>query len=352
MRHGSQIDPPNRFESTHLERSLDQVWEDEEFLDSIANRKIEYLEDRSESIVSKNQSPDLPFNYSLNPYRGCVHGCSYCYARPGHEYLGMNAGLDFETRIVVKRNAAGLFRKFLSRTAWQPEPINFSGVTDCYQPIERELKLTRDCLEVALECGQPIGIVTKNALILRDLDLLKALADNRLVHVYFSVTTLDPQLARDLEPRASIPSARLRAIRELANVHVPVGAMVAPVIPGLNDSEIPRVLQAIQEAGAQVAQYILLRLPLSVEPVFREWLERTRPLKAEMILGRIAQTRDGKLNQSEWGKRMVGSGLIADQIRSLFHAFKNRLELNGSLPAYRLDLFRRPTKDPRQMRLF
>ena len=196
MRHGSKIDPPNRFETVRYERDFEQLAADDEFVDQVDHREIEILDDDSQTVVAENRSPDLPFRYSLNPYRGCIHGCSYCYARPTHEYLGLNAGLDFETKILVKKNAPKLFRNFLSKKSWQPEPITFSGVTDCYQPIERKFQLTRGCLEVALNCRQPIGIVTKNALVTRDLDLLRELAALNLIHVYVSITTLDSQLAR------------------------------------------------------------------------------------------------------------------------------------------------------------
>lgn len=274
MRHGSNIDPPNRFETVHQEADLEHLEWDQEHLRTLTHRRIEYVFDSSRSIVSENKSPDIPFRYSVNPYRGCGHGCAYCYARPGHEFLGFNAGLDFETKIVVKRDAAELLREFLSRKSWQPEPITFSGVTDCYQPAEGEFRLTRQCLEVAWECRQPVSIVTKNALVLRDRELLTRMADKGLVHVYLSITTLDPELARDMEPRTSIPTARLRAVRQLREAGVPVGVMIAPVIPGLNDCEIPQILNAAKEAGAITAGYILLRLPLTVEPVFIEWLHR------------------------------------------------------------------------------
>ena len=248
MRHGSNLNPPNRFESTYSEPDLEQLEWDDEYLSQ--SRRIAYIDDNSKSIVTENDSPDLNFRFSVNPYRGCAHGCSYCYARPFHEYLGYNAGLDFETKIMVKRDAAKLFRDFLSRSDWQPELIAFSGITDCYQPAEREFKLTRQCLEVASEANQPIGIVTKNALVVRDLELLTSMARRLLVHVSLSITTLDPQLAREMEPRTSIPAARLRAIRELSAAGVPVKVMVSPIIAGLNDHEVPEILKAAKEAGA------------------------------------------------------------------------------------------------------
>jgi DNA repair photolyase len=349
MRHGSRIDPPNRFESLHRELELDQLQWDEEYRHTIENRQIEYLTDQSRSIVTENRSPDIPFRYSLNPYRGCAHACSYCYARPTHEYLGFNAGLDFETKIVIKPDAPQLLRAFLRRAAWEPEPITISGVTDCYQPAERQFRLTRGCLEVAAEFGQPISIITKNALIIRDLDVLDELASKDLVHVFLSVTTLDLELAREMEPRTSIPPARLRAIGELAGAGIPVGVMIAPVIPGLNDSEIPAILKAAKQAGAVTAGYVLLRLPGAVAPVFEEWLRRTQPLRAERILGRISQTRGGAMNQSQFGQRMVGKGIIAEQIQMLFRKFRDRLGLGRGLPPHSAQHFRRPGE---QLRLF
>jgi len=352
MRHGSSIDPPNRFERVHQEASLEDLEWDREYLQTLDRRKIQYLEDSSQSIVSENRSPDIPFRYSLNPYRGCIHACSYCYARPTHEYLGLNAGLDFETKIVVKRNAPQLLRNFLSRREWRPEPITFSGVTDCYQVAEREFRLTRGCLEVALAFSQPVGVITKNALILRDLPILADLARKQLVHVYLSITTLDPELARDMEPRTSIPEARLRAVQILAAAGIPVGVMTAPIIPGLNDSEIPQLLEAAKQAGATTADYILLRLPLTVEPVFLQWLERTRPHLVERILGRQRQMRGGKLNSSAWGERMVGQGVLAQQIRHMFHVFRKKYSLDRDLPPYNCDAFSPPQERSGQLRLF
>ncbi len=351
MRHGSQLDPPNRFAQTHAVPDPDHWEHDEAHFDAQWRRRIEYLTDASRSIVSENDSPDIPFRYSINPYRGCAHGCSYCYARNSHEYLGLNAGLDFETKIFVKRDAPALLREFLARAAWQPEVITFSGVTDCYQPAEREFRLTRGCLEVAWECSQPISIITKNALVLRDLDLLAEMAARRLVHVNLSINSLDPELARAMEPRTSIPAARLRAVETLTNAGVPVRVMVAPLIPGLNDHEAPAVMQAAKDAGALDARYILLRLPLTVEPVFREWLERTRPLQAEKVENLIRRTREGRLNRSAWGERMVGTGEIADQIQSLFQLHRRKLHF-GDLPELDCRCFTPPTPRDGQLRLF
>jgi DNA repair photolyase len=352
MRHGSNLDPPNRFESIRRETDLEHLEWDQEYLRGVNNRKIEYIDDASRSIISENASPDIPFRYSINPYRGCVHSCSYCYARPGHEFLGFNAGLDFETKIVVKRDAPQLFREFLSNKKWNPEPIDFSGVTDCYQPAEREFRLTRQCLEVALECRQPVSIITKNALVLRDLELLTQLASDNLVHVYLSITSLDPELAREMEPRTSIPSARLRAVRGLAESGVPVGVMTAPIIPGLNDHEIPQLLASAAANGAKTAKYLILRLPLTVEPVFLEWLQRTQPNRFDKVVNQIRSTRSGRLSQSQFHARMVGEGELAERIRELFTVFSRKHNLHGSLPPHNCSAFQAPMTRERQLKLF
>ena len=352
MRHGSNIDPPNRFESLHREADLENLEWDQEYLHGLTNRKIEYIDDASKTIISENSSPDIPFRYSLNPYRGCIHSCSYCYARPTHEYLGFNAGLDFETKIVVKRDAAILFRQFLAKKNWQPEPIMFSGVTDCYQPAEREFRLTRACVEVAAECRQPIGIITKNALIVRDLDLLQSMAQERLLIAAISITTLDRQLAQAMEPRTSTPEARLRTISLLSEAGIPVQLMLAPIIVGLNDTEIPAILRAGREAGAMTAGYQLLRLPLTVLPVFEEWLARTQPLKAEAVMSKIRSTRDGKSSDSQFGRRMSGQGVIADSVRKTFEVFRKKLGYQTQLPARDSTRFQPPVPDSGQLRLF
>lgn len=349
---GSHLNPPNRFSLTYTEADPDFLDLDEDGNAITPSSRTTFLVERSRSIVTENDSPDIPFRYSINPYRGCEHGCSYCYARPTHEYLGFNAGLDFETKIVVKENAPELFREFLARDAWKPEAIVLSGVTDCYQPCERRFRLTRGCLVIAAEARQPIGIITKNALVLRDLDLLRDLARDHLIHVTISVTTLDPGLARSLEPRTSTPAARLRAVRTLAGAGVPVCVLVAPIIPGLNDSEVPAILAAAKEAGAGAAGFVLLRLPLTVAPVFREWLERERPDQLTRIEGRVRETRDGKLNNATFGTRMCGTGVLAQQIGDLFRMFARRLGLDGGLPPYDCSHFRPPLPKTGQLRLF
>ncbi len=349
---GAHASPPNRFGQVHAEADLEHVEHDEEYLEDLRTLKTQYLPDDSRSIVSKNDSPDLNFNYSLNPYRGCLHGCSYCYARPTHEYLGLNAGLDFESKIFVKERAPELFRDFLARGDWNPELIAFSGITDCYQPIEREYRLTRQCLEVAAEARQPIGMVTKNALVTRDLDVLSEMARHRVITVAMSVTTLDAELARTMEPRTSTPDARLRAISELASANVPVSVLIGPVIPGLNDSEIPAILQAASEAGAKQASWTLLRLPLAVRPIFEDWLARVRPLDQERVESRIRSCREGNMSDASFGSRQRGSGQIAEQISQTFRIFAAKHGLDRGIDRLDCSGFRPPRPSSGQLRLF
>ena len=351
MRHGAQSNPTSRFEAVrHVPAPEHFEHEPEEWF-ARQEQAITYYVDSSKSIVSENDSPDIPFRYSINPYRGCAHGCTYCYARNTHEYLGLSAGLDFETKIFVKEDAPKLLREFLAKPGFEVGPIAFSGVTDCYQPAERRFRITRGCLEVALAHRVPIGIVTKNALVTRDLDLLSQLAQLKLARVYLSIGTLSADLALSMEPRASTPTARLRAVRELADAGIPVGVMTAPIIPGLNDEELPALLAAAHEAGAQSAGYTLLRLPLTVEPVFREWLAEAYPEKVTRVEGRIQAIRGGQLNSSEWGTRMSGTGVLADQIAQLFRVHARKLGLHQKLPEYDRTLFTPPLKQG-QKRLF
>ena len=349
---GSQISPPNHFESTHVELDLGDVESDVDYLESLSSIKTVYYQDESESIVSENNSPDIGFRYSVNPYRGCLHGCAYCYARPSHEFLGLNAGIDFESKIMVKERAPELFRNWLARSSWQPEMIVFSGVTDCYQPIESKLKLTRACLQVASEANQPIGIVTKNALVTRDIDLLKPMAELNTVRAAISVTTLDNDLARVMEPRTSTPTARLRAINQLSDAGISTCVMIAPIIPGLNDSEIPAILKAAAEHGADSATFVLLRLPLNVNPVFMDWLDHHLPGKKNKIVSRLKSMRGGKLNDSSFETRMRGTGEIANQIKQTFSVFKKKFALNNTLPPLSTDHFRAPKSSDGQLRLF
>lgn len=349
---GSSLAPPNRFESVCQEADYEQLAADDELLADERRLPTEFLPDNAATIIRENDSPDIPFRYSINPYRGCEHGCAYCYARPTHETLGMNAGIDFETKVLVKHDAAALLRKELNHPRWQPEPIMMSGVTDCYQPAERQFKLTRSILEVLLEARQPVCLITKNALVLRDLDLLKQMAEKNLVSVALSVTTLDADLARHLEPRTATPAARLRAIRELSSAGVPVRAMVAPLIPGLTDSEMPSILAAIKEAGALGAGFVMLRLPYAVAPIFSAWLKEHRPLAADRVEGLIRGMRGGKLYQAEWGKRMRGSGVYAEGIARSFEVFIGKLGLNQPWLPLDCSQFRSPQMPGGQMRLF
>jgi DNA repair photolyase len=349
---GSHIDPPNRFGGVYRAADWEQVEHDPEYLDDLNRPPTVYFPDDSQSIVTENNSPDVGFRYSVNPYRGCAHGCSYCYARQNHEFLGFSAGLDFETKILVKHNAPELLREFLCRPGWQVEPIAFSGITDPYQPCEREFQITRRCLEVVAEFNQPVSIITKNALVLRDLDILGPMGQAGLVHVNMSVTTLDAELARTMEPRTSAPEARLRAIAGLSDAAIPVRVMVAPIIPGLNDSGMGEVLAAASEAGAKAAAFTLVRLPLTVAPVFIEWLQRTHPKRAKAVLGRIKGMRGGKLNDPNFGSRMRGQGEIAEQIRALFKVLARRHGLDGDLPPYNCESFKPPASDGGQLMLF
>lgn len=349
---GAGVQPDNPYLTTQRTADLEQVADDQEYLESLERPKTVYLDDDSQSIVATNDSPDIGFNYSVNPYRGCAHGCSYCYARPGHEYLGLSAGLDFETKIMVKRRAPELFRQFLARPQWRPETIMFSGVTDCFQPIERELRLTRGCLEVAAECRQPVAIITKNALVARDVDVLQQLAVHRAVRVALSITTLDRDLARAMEPRTSTPEARLRAIAELAAASVPAMVMIGPVIPGLNDSEIPAILKAARGAGASHANYVLLRLPSTVRDVFLDWLHRQRPNHAAKVESFIRSTRGGKLYNAKWGERQRGQGAMAEQIAQTFRVFAKRYNLDGESQPLNAEAFQPPKPATGQLSLF
>ncbi len=326
---GTPENPGNRFEQLSVEPDADAFQDlmagDPDF--AVKRPKTIFYRDDSQSIISENASPDLGFEASLNPYRGCEHGCSYCYARPYHEYLGFSAGLDFETRIMVKENAPDLLRKELSAPKWEPQTLACSGVTDCYQPVERELGITRRCLEVLGEFRNPVAIVTKNHLVTRDIEPLQLLAHYRAAAVVLSVTTLDHKLASAMEPRASIPQFRLQTIRELSEAGIPTGVSVAPIIPGLNDHEIPAILAEAKEAGASFAFYSVVRLSHGMPELFFNWLERHFPDRRERIEGRIREMRGGKLNDSRFGLRMRGEGQIADEIRSLFKVSASRLGL-------------------------
>jgi DNA repair photolyase len=338
---GAPRDLPNRFEKLALDLDPDVVQADPDG-EPLPLARTTFLDDRSESILVRNDSPDVGFSAGINPYRGCEHGCAYCYARPYHEYLGFSAGLDFETKIMVKRRAAELLREELSRPRYQPQVLGMSGVTDCYQPAERQFRITRGCLEVLAEFRNPVSLITKNFLITRDIDLLKELAAFDAVHVSISITTLNADLAAKMEPRASRPTHRLRVVEMLAKAGVPVGVMVAPIIPGLNDREIPAVLEAARKAGATEAGYTMLRLPYGVKDIFQDWLKLHFPERLERIMGTVREVRGGKLNVSDFGTRMRGEGIYADQVRQMFHVFRERLGFNPRSRELSTEHFRRP----------
>jgi DNA repair photolyase len=309
---GALVNPVNRFEKISFER--DEEISDEEY----PGLKTVFYKDTSKSIISYNDSPDIGFETSLNPYRGCEHGCVYCYARPTHEYFGLSSGEDFESIIFVKTEAPLLLRKELAHPKWKPQVIVMSGVTDCYQPFERKFQITRQCLEVLRDFRNPVGIITKNRLVTRDIDILKSMAQYQGVSVMISITTLDNDLARKMEPRASTPTNRFKAIEELSKAGVPVIVNVAPIIPGLTEHEIPSILKTAAQAGAQSAGYTVLRLPYAVKDIFERWLVEYFPDRKDKVLNRLRELRDGALYDSSWGARMKGKGLFAGHIRGVF----------------------------------
>ncbi len=334
---GTVSQPPNRFAATHRVPDPDADLGAEEPLP-----RTRFIPDHSATVITYNDSPDVGFAASLNPYRGCEHGCVYCYARTTHEYLGYSAGLDFVSRILVKERAPELLRRELASPRWQPQVLALSGVTDPYQPIERRLGLTRRCLEVLAECRNPVQIVTKNGLVTRDADLLAELARHHAAAVAISLTTLEADLRAVLEPRTSPPTARLAAIRALARAGVPVGVLIAPVIPGLTDHEIPRLLEAAAGAGARFAGLQMLRLPLAVAGLFQAWLERHFPERKERVLAAIRAVRGGRLNDPRFSARMRGEGRRAELTRQLFQVAARRAGLTTNWPELSPAAFRRP----------
>ena len=345
---GAADNPANRFETLAFERDGDLL--DDEGLP--LPPETVYLKDSSRSIIVRNDSPDVGFEYSINAYRGCSHGCSYCYARPTHEYLGFSAGLDFESKIMVKATAPDLLRKELCSPKWQPQLLAMSGVTDCYQPAEKAFRLTRQCLDVLAEFRNPVSIITKNYLVTRDIDLLSQLASINAVAVILSVTTLDPELSRRMEPRTSAPRRRLEAIEALTNAGIPVGVMLAPIIPGLTDHEIPGILDAAAKAGARFAGIVPVRLPLAVAPLFENWLERNYPDRKDKVLNRIRSLRGGKLNDSNFGSRMKGQGVFAEQISTMFKLAARKAGLDNPFPPLATQHFRRVPGAGGQLDLF
>lgn len=315
---GASWSPANRFEKLHLDVNDFDIVDADPDEGERPRRETQFFRDGTKTIITRNTSPDVGFETSLNPYRGCEHGCIYCYARPTHEYLGFSAGLDFESKIMVKTTAPDLLRAELESIRWQPQTLVLSGVTDPYQPIEKKLQITRRCLEVLAQFRNPVAIITKNQLVTRDIDVLRELATYDCAAVNVSVTSLDPTLQRVLEPRTTSPKGRLDAIAQLRAAKVPVGVMVAPVIPGLTDHEVPKILDACAKAGAQFAGYTIVRLPWAVAPLFEQWLEEHFPDRKEKVLGRIRALRGNRLNNSQWHTRMTGEGIFAGQIASLF----------------------------------
>jgi DNA repair photolyase len=346
---GALSNPPVRFESTSVLKT-DDGWHQEEGMTSLPQT---VLPDRAKSVITTNNSPDVGFDQSINPYRGCSHGCVYCFARPTHAYLGLSPGLDFETKLFYKDNAVELLRAELSRRNYVCKTIALGINTDGWQPLEKDMQVTRSVLTVLAECRHPLTIVTKSALIVRDLDLLQDLARDHLVSVMVSITSLDDELKRRLEPRTASPQARLRVIEQLSSAGVPVGVMVAPVIPSLTDHEMENILDAAKAAGASRAGYTLIRLPHEVKDLFREWLAEHYPDRAGHVMSLINQSRGGKDYQAEFGTRMVGTGVFAQLLRKRFEIARRKFSLDDAENRHELrtDLFRPPTTQQPQLTL-
>jgi DNA repair photolyase len=327
----------NRFEKIDLEPDGDLLDAEEAITPATV-----FLRDSSKSIIATNDSPDVGFEKSVNPYRGCEHGCIYCYARPTHEWLGFSAGLDFESKIMVKQEAAQLLREELMSPSWKRVSLSFSGITDCYQPAERRFRITRSCIEVLREFKNPMGVITKNHLVTRDIDLLAEMARERLAVAMISITTLDADLCAKMEPRTSVPRRRLEAIKALTDAGIPTGVMMAPIIPGLTDHEISGVLSAAAEAGAAFAGYVPVRLPFAVKDLFARWLTDHFPDRKDKVLNRIRSLRGGKLNDANFGSRMRGEGIWADQLKAMFNLAKRRAALDQPFPPLDKSRFQRP----------
>ncbi|MBS1513722.1 MAG: PA0069 family radical SAM protein [Bacteroidetes bacterium] len=343
---GTALNPDNRFENIKME-ILDEYLEHTK--DENEKPVTQFFNDNTKSILAKNDSDDLSFNFSINPYRGCEHGCIYCYARPTHEYLGFSSGLDFETKIMVKSKASSLLEKEFQKASWEPQMVLLSGNTDCYQPAERKLKITRSLIEVFLKYKNPLAIITKNSLIERDLDLLLELSKLNLVFVTISIPTLDKEIAAKMEPRTSAPSRRLKTVEALSKAGIYVNVNIAPVVPGLTDDTIPFVLKSAADAGAKSARKIILRLPWQTKELFTNWVEKNFPARSAKILNRVKSLRDGELYKSGWSIRMTGEGEWADTISQIFYLNCRRNNLNIEKPFLRNDLFE---KNPEQERLF
>lgn len=343
---GADDNPANRYNQIYIEEDES----DESVLQK--KTKTKYLKDHSKTIIAYNSSPDIGFNASINPYRGCEHGCIYCYARPTHEYLGFSAGLDFESRILIKENAADLLKEELQSPKWKPQVLAISGVTDPYQPVEKKMEITRKCLKVLAEFRNPVMIISKNYLITRDIDILKNLAQYHAARVCVTITTLDKNLVQVMEPRTSRPERRLQAVKMLSDAGIPVGVSVAPVIPGLNDEEIPQIIERAVKAGAQFAFYVPIRLPLVVAPLFEEWLTKYFPERKNKVLNKIRSLRNGKLNDSRFGNRFSASGAYADQLRTMFDMACKKAKMKNEWEPLSTLAFHRPYDKNRQFNLF
>jgi len=350
---GAGVNPGNRFDGVRLHVLGEEL--DARLIERPEGVQVgtEVYEDRARSVLNRVDSPDLGMSWSLNPYRGCEHGCVYCYARPTHETFGLSSGLDFERKIFVKRDAPALLRRELAKTSWSPESIMLSGVTDPYQPIEASLRVTRGVLEVLAECRQPVGVITKNALVQRDIDLLSELASCGAASVAVSVTTLDAKLGATMEPRGASPKRRLETIRKLTDSGIPTIAMVAPIVPALTDHEVPAILEAVAEAGAVGAGHVVLRLPWQVKAVFTEWLERVMPDRARHVESAVRECYGGALYDATFGVRGRGVGARAEQIHETFKVFSRRYGLDRPRAGLSSAAFRRPTLlEEGQMGLF
>ncbi len=341
---GAAENPPNRFEKTEYIPLFEEKHNPPKI-------KTSFYKDDSKTIITYNQSPDLHFGASINPYRGCEHGCTYCYARPTHEYLGFSCGIDFETKIFVKENAPKLLKKELLSPKWKPQPIAMSGITDCYQPAERYYRITRKCLEVLCDFKNPVGIVTKNSLVTRDIDLLQELSTYNAAMVAISITTLDPKLCLNMEPRTSQPHMRLKTIEKLASSGIPTMILIAPVIPGLNDHEIPEIIKRASQSGALAANYSILRLPIFVKEVFLNWLERCYPEKKNKIINRIKALRKGTLNSNKFYERLCGDGIYAEHIKNIFDISCKRFGIKKRNISLSVKHFTR-IHDEKQLKIF
>jgi len=344
---GAKMNPAPRYDQ-RATSFVDDGWQS---LSELPRLRTEVFTETPKTIIARNQSPDISFDRSINPYRGCEHGCVYCYARPTHAYMGLSPGLDFESKLFIKPNAAALLREELSATTYTPSTIALGANTDPYQPIERDYRITRSVIEVLKEFNHPFGIVTKSANVLRDIDLLKPMAEQGLVKVAISVTSLDAKLARTMEPRASVPTKRLAALEILSKAGIPTVVMIGPVIPGLNDNEIENILKAARNAGVKEAGYTMLRLPLEVKDIFKDWLEKEYPDRAAKVMSLVKSVRGGRENDPNFGTRMAGQGPYAWAIGRRFQLACQRLGLNANRVKLRADLFHKPPQPGQQMAL-